>query len=61
MADHARVCWLTTNEPWHEETTLIHGVCLPLNLDQNTAGEFRAQLATLRAAHRARARELPIL
>jgi hypothetical protein len=61
IGEHARVCWLPTPEPWGVESTLIHRLDLPLNLDQNRAGSFWARLSALRAEHRGRARALPVL
>jgi hypothetical protein len=61
MEQHARVCWTTTNKPWLLETQLIRQISLPLNLDQNTNSQFRADLSAIRAARRSVARKLPIL
>ena len=61
MATHAFVTWIVTDKPWLLETQLIGHLSLPLNLDQNTNGSFRAALKKLRAEQRARALELPIV
>jgi hypothetical protein len=61
MAKHARVCWTVTPEPWLPESQLIRELLLPLNLDQNGNGHFRADLSAARARQRVMARELPIL
>lgn len=61
MAEHAFVCWLPTPTPWEIESQLIGELDLPLNLDQNRGNAFHPRLTARRAAHRARAREVPIL
>ena len=61
MAANARVCWHVTPEPWIIESALIDQLTLPLNLDQNSASSFHAQLSERRAYHRARARMLPVV
>jgi hypothetical protein len=61
MAAHARICWLTTGQPWTVESELIQQLTLPLNLDQNIHSPFRATLSAARAEQRAIARSLPIL
>ncbi|WP_199521521.1 GIY-YIG nuclease family protein [Jiangella anatolica] len=58
---HARVCWLPTASPWLLESELIGRLTLPLNLDQNRDGAFRAVLSQARADQRALARSLPVL
>jgi hypothetical protein len=61
MDQHARVCWVVTERPWLLESRLIEQLTLPLNLDQNLNGSFRARLSEARARQRARARELPVV
>jgi hypothetical protein len=61
MEQHARVCWLSTEQPWVVESRLIEELNLPLNLDQNIKSEFRSILSTARATQRATARALPAL
>lgn len=61
MADHARVCWYPTAEPWLIEHDAIRRLDLPLNLDQNRAHPNHPRLSSLRAGARTRARELPVL
>jgi hypothetical protein len=60
MANHAFVTWLVTDEPWLLETQMIGHLTLPLNLDQNANGSFRAKLKQLRAEQRGQALKLPI-
>ncbi|MBM2623280.1 hypothetical protein JIG36_48065 [Actinoplanes sp. LDG1-06] len=60
MAEHARVVWVVTGEPWLLEERLIREQTLPLNLDQNRHSPFHQQLSALRAEQRARARQGPI-
>ncbi|WP_232792460.1 GIY-YIG nuclease family protein [Actinacidiphila yeochonensis] len=60
MAEHARVCWVETSEPWKLEARLISEFDVPLNLDQNTHNPFYGELKRIRAEARARARELPV-
>ncbi len=60
MAEHARVCWIESTEPWELETQLISELNLPLNLDQNNRNPFYGELKKLRADARACARELPV-
>lgn len=61
LSDHARVCWVVSEEPEKLETQLIGAVSLPLNLDQNTAHEFCRTLEALRRSAREAARALPVL
>ena len=61
MAEHARVCWLTHEEPWTLESAFIRTVNLPLNLDQNRHSAFHAALSARRAQQRQRARQLPVI
>lgn len=60
MAEHARVVWTVTDQPWKLEEELIRSCVLPLNLDQNRHSAFHSQLSGLRAAQRAHARLLPV-
>lgn len=60
MAEHARVVWTVTDQPWKLEEELIRSCVLPLNLDQNRHSPFHSQLSGLRAAQRAHARLLPV-
>jgi hypothetical protein len=60
MAEHARVAFTLTDRPWELEKRLIREVPLPLNLDQNRHSPFHQTLSELRAAQRARAKDLPI-
>lgn len=49
MADHARVTWLITPEPWIvEEELLTHGPTLPLNI-RGSSGEWARKLTAIRA------------
>lgn len=50
MADHARVVWMTSLEPWIVEERLIQGVSLPLNLKGNDTHPFYPRLAAMRRA-----------
>lgn len=61
MGDHARVCWVTSSEPWELERSLIRKLVLPLNLDQNQHSGFHAQLTAARAQQRSVARQLPVI
>lgn len=61
MAEHARVCWFPSSQPWLVEADAITQADLPLNLDQNRHHPFYAHLTQLRAQARANAQELPIL
>ena len=60
MAEHARVTWAETPEPWLWEERALRELDLPLNLQGNDAHPFRATLAAARASARAEARHLPI-
>jgi hypothetical protein len=60
MSLHARVCWVTTEQPWALESALIGKLTLPLNLDQNARSPFHHVLTKVRAKQRAAARSLPI-
>ena len=50
MADHARVAWTTTPEPWIVEELLIQRLSLPLNLKGNETHLFYPRLAEMRKA-----------
>jgi hypothetical protein len=60
MTEHARVAWKPTNEPKELESRLIRSLCLPLNLDENTANTFHPTLVKIRYAARARALASPV-
>lgn len=60
MADHARVVWIATEEPWKLEEELIGKLNLPLNLAGNKRHPFCAVLSALRASSVAAALALPI-
>ena len=60
MDQNAFVCWLETPEPWLVETELIRSVILPLNLDENTAHPFHANLTASRRLARQSSDQLPI-
>lgn len=57
---NAFVSWMVCAQPWVIEHELIQTICLPLNLDQNKAHTFHAQLSALRRSARERARHLPV-
>jgi hypothetical protein len=57
---NARVACLACDEPWRIEKHMIRPVSLPLNLDQNRHHGFHSELAEIRRAAKARARELPV-
>jgi hypothetical protein len=57
---NAFVCWTVHDRPWELESAIISSACLPLNLAQNKAHPFHAQLSECRAAAKRRARELPV-
>ena len=61
MADHARVAWVETAEPWVLENALIGILSLPLNLAQNAQHTFGAALRGLRRNAVTDAMRLPIL
>lgn len=42
MAEHARVCWFSSSQPWPVEADIIAQADLPLNLDQNRHHPFSA-------------------
>jgi hypothetical protein len=48
MAEHSRVSWVLHPEPWVFEDTLIHGLDLPLNLQNNDHNAFVPELKKLR-------------
>ena len=50
MADHARVAWATTPEPWIVEDQLIQRMSLPLNMKGNETHPFYRRLAAMRKA-----------
>jgi hypothetical protein len=60
MADNAFVTWVEDSKPWLLESTLISGLDLPLNLDQNTQHSFHPSLSQLRREARRRALTLPV-
>ncbi|MEU7477763.1 GIY-YIG nuclease family protein [Lentzea sp. NPDC042327] len=57
MAEHARVAFMLDDEPWLLEDELIRITMLPLNIADN----FYLPTRALRAKHRLKARELPIV
>jgi hypothetical protein len=61
MAQHARVVWMTTDNPWDVEDELIAGLNLPLNLQGNAHNSFYPTLTAARATARQRALALPPL
>lgn len=61
MDHNALVCWITHPQPWTVEEYLIRTRWLPLNLDQNSRHAFHSTLTQVRAAAKARARQLPAL
>lgn len=48
MAENSRVSWVLHPEPWVFEDTLIHGLDLPLNLQNNDHNPFVPELKKLR-------------
>jgi hypothetical protein len=60
LGANACVCWTVDHRPWEIESAIISSACLPLNLAQNKAHPFHAQLSECRAAAKRRARELPV-
>lgn len=56
MADHARVTWVETPEPWLAEEHLIATLDLPLNVQQNGAHPYWGELSGMRRAAKAAAR-----
>lgn len=52
MAENALVCWCPTPAPWEVESTLVGGLDLPLNLDQNQGNAFHPVLVDARAEAR---------
>lgn len=59
IAEHARVVFVTSPEPWNIESKVVHGLCLPLNLEFNEGHAFHSQLSELRSATRKKALSLP--
>jgi hypothetical protein len=53
MAEHARVVWVATPEPWTLEDHLIKTLDLPLNLKGNLSHPFSPVLSAARASARA--------
>ncbi|MCA1708688.1 MAG: hypothetical protein LC808_37565 [Actinobacteria bacterium] len=48
MAEHARVVWMTTDNPWDVEDELIETLDLPLNLKGNAHNDFYPKLRSAR-------------
>lgn len=61
MAENAHVAWQATPEPWVLEAEAIHGVALPLNLDQNKHHPFHPVLSQVRRDAKAAAVNLPVV
>jgi hypothetical protein len=61
IADNALVSWIPTDDPWLVEEMLISRLSLPLNLDGNERHPFHGVLGALRAFHRNKAAQLPIV
>ncbi len=61
MGDNAVVSWIVTERPWELEQEFIATLDLPLNLDQNSDGQFHSRLTAVRAASVAAARDLAVL
>lgn len=59
IADHARVAWVETAEPWVLEAALIGTVSLPLNLAGNRQHAFWKALSDLRGTAVSLAKALP--
>jgi hypothetical protein len=59
MAKHARVVWVTCDEPWTVEDELIERLDLPLNLKDNVRHPFYPALTVARAAAKQGALGLP--
>jgi hypothetical protein len=56
MREHARVAFVTCEEPWKVEEELIQNLDLPLNLRGNERNLFHPTLKAIRSEARARAR-----
>jgi hypothetical protein len=56
MREHARVAFMTCDEPWKVEEELIQDLDLPLNLKGNERNPFHPTLKAIRSEARARAR-----
>lgn len=61
MAEHARVCWVVTEEPWTMEPAVIAELNLPLNLQHNRDHPFADELVRRRADQKAQAKRLPVI
>lgn len=61
MAENALVSWIPTQAPRAVEETLISKLSLPLNLQGNDRHPFYPVLRALRALHRNRAIQLPVV
>jgi hypothetical protein len=60
MADHARVVWVATDQPWQLEEKLITDLSLPLNLAGNSAQPYCKTLKAIRSAAAVKAAMMPI-
>jgi hypothetical protein len=60
LAVHAAVAWVEVKAPWEIERHLLSTLSLPLNIEENAAHPFCAELRRLRSEARQRARSLPV-
>ncbi len=60
MADHAKVVWVATEEPWALEDHLIRSFSLPLNLAGNMH-PFCKTLSAIRSEAAAQAASAPVV
>ncbi|WP_390624552.1 GIY-YIG nuclease family protein [Siccirubricoccus deserti] len=60
MADHARVVWVATDQPWQLEERLIADLSLPLNLAGNSRHPYSKTLKAIRSEAKAKAAMMPI-
>jgi hypothetical protein len=61
METHARIAFVLDDEPWLLEDELIRHEVLPLNIAGNSHNPYYPTLRTLRADHKRRAREQPVV
>lgn len=60
MAEHARVVWVATDQPWQLEEKLIGDLSLPLNVAGNARHPYCTTLKVLRSEAAANAARMPI-
>jgi hypothetical protein len=60
MDKNAYVTWITHEEPWVLERTLIESLSLPLNIQDNSHHPFQKTLKAVRSDARSTAKDLLI-